>query len=171
MALAIPAPLLGIELIHLLDDPDLPWLNGLYHTNVAPILGQAIRAVPLALFIVWFGFRSIPQEQFEAAAIDGAGRFARFWHIVLPIRRLAIVVAWIIAFIYCFGELPTTQLLQPPGPMTLPVAIYQLMHGSGEDRLAGIVLATIIAYLVVAAALVFATKLLARTRHGQGVLR
>jgi fatty acid desaturase len=39
--------------------------------------------------------------------------------------------------------------LQPPGTMTLPVEIYQLMHGNGEDRLAGIVLVLALAYLVV----------------------
>src|SRR5204863_6243102 len=70
-ALAIPAPLLGIGLIHLLNDSSLP-LAWLYDTIAAPIIGQAIRALPLALFIAWLAFRSIPQEQFEAAAVDGA---------------------------------------------------------------------------------------------------
>ncbi len=80
--LAIPAPLLGIGLIHWLDNPDLPWIGWMYQTVAAPMLGQAIRALPLTMFIAWFGFRSIPEEQFEAATIDGAGRWSRFcaWH-------------------------------------------------------------------------------------------
>jgi iron(III) transport system permease protein len=118
LALAIPAPLLGVELIQLLDNPDLPWINGMYHTIAAPMIGQAIRALPLAMFIVWFAFRSIPKEQFEAAAIDGAGCWARFWCVALPQRWPALIAAWLAALVVSFNELPTTQLLQPPGPMT-----------------------------------------------------
>ncbi len=73
--------------------------------------------------------------------------------VALPQRWLALVAAWLAAFVVSFNELPTTQLLQPPGPMTLPVAIYQLMHGSGEDRLAGIVLFLVLAYAAVGASI------------------
>ncbi len=159
VALAIPAPLLGVVLIQVLDNPDLPWLNGIYHTNITPIIGQAIRALPVALFIAWLGFRSIPEEQFEAAAIDGAGRWNRFWRVAMPQRWPALFAAWIAALVFSFNELPTTQLLLPPGPMTLPVGIYQLMHGSGEDRLAGIVLFLVLAYAVVGVGLLFAWRL------------
>jgi iron(III) transport system permease protein len=165
LALAIPAPLLGVELIQLLDNPDIPWINGLYHTIAAPMIGQAIRALPLAMFIVWLAFRSIPKEQFEAAAIDGAGRWGRFWRVALPQRWPALIAAWLAAFVVTFNELPTTQLLQPPGPMTLPVAIYQLMHGSGEDRLAGIVLFMILAYAAIGATVLAIWSFANKNRH------
>ena len=73
--------------------------------------------------------------------------------VALPQRWPALIAAWLAALVVSFNELPTTLLLQPPGPMTLPVAIYQLMHGSGEDRLAGIVLFMILAYFVIGTAL------------------
>src|SRR5262249_14671913 len=126
--------------------------------------GQAIRALPLALFITWLAFRSVPFEQFEAAALDGAGRWGWFWQVGAPQRRLSIFAAWLAAFLVAFNELPTTLLLQPPGTMTLPVAVYQLMHGNGEDRLAGIVIFMLIAYAIAVGMAVALSKYLGTRR-------
>jgi iron(III) transport system permease protein len=149
-ALAIPAPLLGIGLINLFNGPSVT-LNWMYDTIAAPIIGQTIRALPLALFISWLAFRSIPHEQLEAAALDGAGARSRFFRVAVPQRWPALAAVWLAAFLVAFNELPATLLLQPPGTMTLPVQIYQLMHGNGEDLLAGIVLFLILAYAIVGA--------------------
>jgi iron(III) transport system permease protein len=149
-ALAIPAPLLGIGLIDLFNGPSVA-LNWLYDTIAAPIIGQAIRALPLVVFISWLAFRSIPQDQFEAAALDGAGPCSRLFRIAIPQRWPTLAAAWLAAFVVAFNELPTTLLLQPPGTMTLPVQIYQLMHGTGEDLLAGIVLFLLVAYAITGA--------------------
>jgi ABC-type glycerol-3-phosphate transport system permease component len=39
-------------------------------------------------------FDGLPQELFESARLDGAGHFAQYWHIVLPLSKqiLAVVV-------------------------------------------------------------------------------
>jgi putative spermidine/putrescine transport system permease protein len=101
----------------------------------------------------------------EAAALDGAGAGARFFRVALPQRWPALVAAWLAAFLVAFNELPATLLLQPPGTMTLPVQIYQLMHGNGEDLLAGIVLFLILAYAIIGAT---AFALLSPDRHEAG---
>jgi ABC-type Fe3+ transport system permease subunit len=145
-----------------LNDPNLPWLSWMYHTIYAPMLAQAIRACPLAIFLVWFGFRSIPQEQFEAAALDGAGGWARFWRIALPQRWPVLWGAWLAAFVVAFNELPATLLLEAPGRMTLPIAVYQLMHGTGEDRLAGIALWMVLEYAAVGAIVLMLWRRLTR---------
>ena len=165
-ALAIPAPLLAIWLIGVLNKPHLPLFGWVYHSVAAPMLGQAIRALPITMLIVWFAFRTIPIDQFESAALDGAGNWSQFWRIAIPQRRAAILAAWIAAFLWAFNELPATLLLQPPGPMTLPVAIYQLMHGSGEDRLAGIVLFTVAAYAGVCCIAITLGKLFRSSSRG-----
>lgn len=38
------------------------------------------------------GLQGVPQEQLEAAALDGAGAFARFWHVVRPLLAPAFTV-------------------------------------------------------------------------------
>jgi iron(III) transport system permease protein len=166
-ALAVPAPLLGIALIQLLNSPDLPWLNGMYHSAGAPMLAQAIRALPLAIFISWLAFRSIGQEQFEAAAIDGAGGLAQFMCVAVPQRQAALCAAWIAAFVAALNELPATLLLEAPGRTTLPVAVYQLMHGSGEDRLAGVVLLAVLGYAIAGSLVLLALKCSPFSRHSR----
>jgi iron(III) transport system permease protein len=158
LALATPAPLLAIGLIHVLNSPDLPWLNWLYQSSATPMLGQAVRALPLPIFMCWFAFRSIPQQQFEAAAIDGAGGLAQLFRVAIPQRRGMLCGAWMAAFVAAFNELPATLLLEAPGRTTLPVAVYQLMHGSGEDRLAGIVLMSVLGYAAMGAIVLIAQK-------------
>ncbi|HEY2826966.1 MAG TPA: ABC transporter permease subunit [Pirellulales bacterium] len=164
-ALAVPAPLLAIGLIHLLNNPELPWLGWMYHSVYAPMLAQAIRALPLTTFLLWFGFRTIAGEQFEAAALDGATGAARFFRIALPQRWQAVGAAWIAAFVLAFNELPATLLLEAPGRMTLPIAVYQLMHGTGEDRLAGIALCMVLGYLLLGAAILILWRMLFHSSH------
>lgn len=47
---------------------------------------------------------SIDQEQYEAAEIDGAGRFGRIWHITVPGLASTLVVLIIINFGYIFSS-------------------------------------------------------------------
>ena len=159
LSLAIPAPLLAIGLIHVLNSPHLPWINWFYQSSATPMLGQTVRALPLPVFICWFAFRSIPEQHFEAAAIDGAGELAQFFEVAIPQRKGMFLGAWLAAFVAAFNELPATLLLEAPGRTTLPVAIYQLMHGSGEDRLAGIVLMSVLGYAGIGTIVLIAQKI------------
>ena len=60
--------------------PSLVWVN-VWH------------GVPFVMLILLAGLRSLPQEPFEAARIDGASKFQEFFQITLPLLRPAIVVA------------------------------------------------------------------------------
>ena len=67
-------------------------------TNIS-LLGNPQFALYTTLFVtVWFlmgfymlifigGLQDIPKDYYEAAEIDGASRFQRFWHITLPLLR------------------------------------------------------------------------------------
>lgn len=82
-------------------------------------LGDAALVLPsLALTTIWWGFgtpmliylaglQSIPEHLYEAAKIDGAGRWQRFWHVTLPLLRptiLFITVTQVIAHFQLFGQ-------------------------------------------------------------------
>jgi raffinose/stachyose/melibiose transport system permease protein len=57
------------------------------------------KGVGLATVIFIAGIVSIPREYFEAAAVDGASAFRRFWNIVLPLSRPAITTVIILSLI------------------------------------------------------------------------
>jgi multiple sugar transport system permease protein len=48
---------------------------------------------PLITLIVLAGLTALPNDPFEAAAIDGASRWQMFWQITLPLLRPVIIVA------------------------------------------------------------------------------
>src|SRR3954452_3123766 len=72
-----------------------PWL-GQNSTALAAVLVPAIwlrTGFPMLLYLA--ALQGIPQDQYEAATMDGAGRFQQFWYITMPNLRGAnyIVIA------------------------------------------------------------------------------
>ncbi len=151
--LAVPGPVLGLMVIVLLNRPGLPWLVNLYdHSILAPWLVLSIRALPAATLILWHAFRTIPAEVLESAALDGAGPIRRMWHVVLPLRRDAIALAWLVALAVALGDLAASILVLPPGVTTISTHLFGLLHYGIEDQAAGMSLALLGLFILVAAA-------------------
>jgi multiple sugar transport system permease protein len=96
--------------------------------NPLPFLSDEHLVLPaLALTTIWWsvgfpmllflaGLQQIPQEMYEAADLDHAGRWSTFWHITLPsLRRTLVLVAMLqtAAQLQLFGQ---AQLLTAGGP-------------------------------------------------------
>lgn len=61
------------------------------------IIGQIIwKEVGWGTVIFLAALASVDQEQYEAAIVDGAGRFRRLWHVTLPALRSTIVILLIL---------------------------------------------------------------------------
>jgi len=150
IGLSLPGPIVGLALIRLLDRPDCPLLGYLYDQSIlAPWLALSIRGLAPATLILWHALRTVPQDLLDAAAVDGAGRWGRFWGIALRNRLPAVGLAWLVVLALSLGDLAATILVVPPGVRTLSVRIFDLLHSGVEDRVAGICLAMV---LVLAAA-------------------
>lgn len=140
-SLAVPGPVLGLGLIHLLNRPELPWLSGLYdHSILAPWLALWVRGLPLAMFVLWHAFQTVPRSLLDAAAVDGAGPARRLLLVVVPMRVLALALAFLLAFVVGLGELAASILVVPPGVNTLSILIFDRLHSGAEDDVAGIAL-------------------------------
>jgi iron(III) transport system permease protein len=142
--LAVPGPLLGLGLIWALNRPEIPWLADLYDYSIlAPCAALTLRALPLAVLVLWHALRSVPQETLEASMLDGAGWWTRLLLIALPQRWTALILAWLVAFAITLGDLAASILVVPPGVITLPIQIFSKLHYGQEDDVAGICLAMI----------------------------
>lgn len=62
----------------------------------------------------------------ETAAVLGAGRWARFRHVTLPMAAPALLASSAIAFVYTLGSYEVAWLLGPVHPEPLPVMSYRL---------------------------------------------
>lgn len=168
---ALPGPLLGIGLIRLLNQPadsPLAFLAPLYDSDFAPWLAQTLRALPLVTLVLWPALASVPQAMLDAAATDGAGWWRQLVRIALPQRLSALAVAWLVGLAVAVGELGATVLVVPPGPTTISVRIFSLIHYGVDDRVAAISLVLLLALAVpVAAAATIARMKRAPTQRAE----
>jgi ABC-type Fe3+ transport system permease subunit len=95
--------------------------------------------------------RQIPASFEEAAAVAGAGWGRTLVRIVLPNLKTSLAAAWVVAFIFAFGEIGATILVAPPGESTLPVRVYTLIANTPSGNVAALALAqSLIALLLLA---------------------
>jgi iron(III) transport system permease protein len=141
LAAAVPGPLLAMGLIALVNHPEVPLLVFVYDRTIIPaVLAVTVKSLPVAALVLWAAMRRVPQDLLDAAALDGARCYARFWHVLLPEARPALAAAWLLSFAVGVGELGATVLLLPPGVETLSRQILGLVHSGVEDFVAGICL-------------------------------
>jgi iron(III) transport system permease protein len=165
VCLAIPGPLVGLGVIAVFNTPAVPILNWLYDHSLAPIwVAQTIRALPLATLVLWYALRTVEPDLLASATLDGASAATRFFRIVLPQRLPAVAAAWLVALALAAGELDASILVVPPGVITLPIQVFNLIHYGVDDRVAGISLFVMVLFFAIAAALALAVRRAARNR-------
>jgi multiple sugar transport system permease protein len=62
------------------------------------------------------GRMAIPQEVYEAAAVDGAGGFRRFAHVILPLLGPLYVVCTLLSTLWTVGDFTTVYLVSQGAP-------------------------------------------------------
>lgn len=99
----------------------------------------------LILINVWFGapmimvnvlsaLQTIPQDQYEAAQIDGASKFQQFWHITVPHIKIVVGLLVVLRTIWVFNNFDIIYLLTGGGPAnattTVPIYAYNMGWGT-----------------------------------------
>jgi len=87
-----------VDILHLL--PDKPfWLLG-PNTLWAIIIPTVWRYWPLSMLMLLAGLQAIPEELYEAADIDGATPWRKFWMITFPLLRPVWAILILFGIIY-----------------------------------------------------------------------
>ncbi len=84
---------------------------GLYNTMGGLILVYTAIGIPISTFIIMGFMASVPDELEEAAIIDGACFYKRFFTIVFPLSRAGVVTAGTFQFLTCWNEFVYANLL------------------------------------------------------------
>ena len=71
------------------------WLGQAPNAMIALIIADVWKTAPFMALLVLAGLQVIPEEVYEAAKVDGATTWQRFWRITLPLLKPAILVALI----------------------------------------------------------------------------
>ncbi len=146
--------------------------NGLFNTILSglglPTIGwlgdSRFALISVALASIWQGFgfetvvflaamQSIPRELYEAAMIDGANAFARFWYITLPALRHVILFAYIIGIIGSYQVFDQIYVMTAGGPVYSTSTMVHYLFIKFRDLRLGY--ASAIAYILFAILVVF----------------
>jgi multiple sugar transport system permease protein len=92
------------------------------------VMTDTWRLWPFALLMSLAGLQNIPQDVYDAAAVDGAGPWRQFRSITLPLLRPVTRVLVIILFLWTFNEFNTPYVLfgqaPPPAADLISLHIY-----------------------------------------------
>jgi multiple sugar transport system permease protein len=115
----------------------VPWLAQYGTAMFALILVNTWRGFPFFGITLLAGMQAIPQELYEAAEVDGASIWQRFWHITIPSLRTVILVVTILSTIWTFNDFSIVWLLTGGGPghATDVFATYTYKLGFVTSRL------------------------------------
>ncbi|GAA4095211.1 carbohydrate ABC transporter permease [Nonomuraea soli] len=73
-------------------------------------------SVPFTTYALLAGLATIPADVYEAARMDGAGKFRTYWSITLPLLRPALTVAALINVMNVFNSFPIIWAMTKGGP-------------------------------------------------------
>jgi multiple sugar transport system permease protein len=73
---------------------------------------------PLLMIIFLAGLKSLPRQPYEAARVDGANRWQRFWHITLPLLKPTFLVALLLRTVQSFKVFDIIYATTSGGPGT-----------------------------------------------------
>lgn len=122
LALATPGLVVGVGTL-------LAWTGvGLAEQGVLrPALALVARCLPVALLGVALALRESRRGQEEAAAMLGAGPWARTLHVTLPAAAPGLLASGLVAFVLALRELDAVVLLETG---LFPLRLYDKIHYS-----------------------------------------
>ncbi|MCD6574993.1 sugar ABC transporter permease [Candidatus Aerophobetes bacterium] len=106
------------------------WLGNSFTATLLLILVDAWYRIPLSALILFAGMQRIPLELYDAAKVDGAGRWYFTKNITIPLIKPEILIALVIQSMFTFREFGIPFLFTGGGPgdstETLALYIYKV---------------------------------------------
>lgn len=106
----------------------VPWLTLPSLAMPLVILADTWHTMPLIALILQAALAGIPEELDEAAAVDGANAWQRFWKIRLPLLRPALLVALIIRTVEAFRVFDIVYIITSGGPASRTITLTFLTY-------------------------------------------
>jgi multiple sugar transport system permease protein len=101
--------------LHVIAAP-VDWLGDDATVMGAMIAVGVFVSLPFTTYVLLAGLQAIPGEVYEAARVDGASGWRRYWSVTLPLLRPALLVATVLNAIYVFNSFPIVWTLNDRNP-------------------------------------------------------
>ncbi|MFF1722666.1 carbohydrate ABC transporter permease [Streptomyces sviceus] len=120
--------------LHAVGIGPVNWLTSPSWSLASVIIANIWIGVPFNLVVLHSGLQSIPASLYEAAAIDGANAWQRFWHITFPLLRPVSAITLLLGLVYTLKVFDIIWIMTKGGPAdsstTFATWSYQLGFGN-----------------------------------------
>ena len=97
-------------------DQRLAFLQSFTWALPAVIAASIWQTLGFYMIVLLTGLQNIPQNLFEAAAVDGVGRWPQFWRITMPLLRPSLFLCCIIGILNSFTSFDLVYVMTNGGP-------------------------------------------------------
>lgn len=95
----------------------IPWLSSTVWAMPVLILLSSWKQLGFNLVVFLAGLQTIPQSRYEAAELDGANSWAKFWYITLPGLQPTLVFATVTTAIFTLRSFEQVYIITGGGPL------------------------------------------------------
>ncbi len=95
----------------------VPWTGDADWARFSVILVNIWIGAPFFMIMYLAALKSVPEQLFEAASIDGANWWQRIWYITLPMMRNIIAITVLFSLIVTFANFDIVRVLTSGGPV------------------------------------------------------
>jgi multiple sugar transport system permease protein len=97
--------------------PGVNWLGDPNWARFAVILVNVWFGAPFFMIMYLAALKSVPEQLYEAASIDGANWWQKMWYITLPMMRNIIAITVLFSLIVTFANFDIVRVLTAGGPV------------------------------------------------------
>jgi len=119
------------QFIGLFGIPAQRWLSNPTLAMPSIVAMSVWQGLGTSIIIFLAGLQAIPGELLDAASVDGAGRWARFRNIVLPLLTPSIFFTGVLSLIDSFQVFDQIFVLQRPRPTDATVTVVYFIYENG----------------------------------------
>jgi multiple sugar transport system permease protein len=97
--------------------PGVNWLGDPIWARFAVILVNVWFGAPFFMIMYLAALKSVPEQLYEAASIDGANWWQKMWYVTLPMMRNIISITVLFSLIVTFANFDIVRVLTSGGPI------------------------------------------------------
>lgn len=143
----------------------VPWMTSTKYSKLPVIILNVWRNTPWFTMIILSGLLNISKDYYEAATVDGAGRFKQFLYITMPSLKNILFFCSITLTVDSWKIFNESYIL--PGPGTSNTSLFQYMYESGFNIFNMGFASAIGVILIIILAALSMIQLVARRRQGE----
>lgn len=133
--------------------PAVGWLSDPNVALFSVVIASVWQGFGFETVVFLAALKAIPRELYEAAMIDGAGAWARFWNVTLPQLRPVVLFAYIVGIIGSYQVFDQVFVMTAGGPIHATTTVVFYLFGKFQDLRLGY--ASAVAYILFVILVVF----------------